>query len=91
MLSKRTGNWADEMVIISGLLAVQCIMGFYVVFVNHVLSLGINPLFLIALTGTTSAVALLPFAVAFERCVLYWLCFGPLLFINLENILLCIV
>lgn len=67
MLGRATGNWVEEMLIISGLLAVQCIMGFYVVFVNHVLALGVNPLFLVVLTGSTSAVALLPFAVALER------------------------
>jgi hypothetical protein len=85
MLGKRPENWVEEMVTISGLLAVQCIMGFYMVFVNHVLVLGVNALFLVALTGSTSAVVLLPFAVALERCV-----FGPLL-VNLENILLRIV
>lgn len=68
MLGRATGNWVEEMLIISGLLAVQCIMGFYVVFVNRVLALGVNSLFLVALTGSTSAVALLPFAVALERC-----------------------
>lgn len=68
MLGRATGNWVEEMLIISGLLAVQCIMGFYVVFVNRVLVLGVNPLFLVALTGSTSAVVLLPFTVALERC-----------------------
>ncbi|KAJ4776783.1 WAT1-related protein [Rhynchospora pubera] len=67
MLGRVSGNWVEETLIIFGLLAVQCIMGFYVVFVNHALAVGINPLFLIVVTGSTTAVALLPFAVALER------------------------
>nr|CAD1831129.1 unnamed protein product [Ananas comosus var. bracteatus] len=61
------GKVCSEVVVISGLFAIQCVLGFYMVFLNHILSIGVDPLFVVVLAGFASAVVLLPFAVAFER------------------------
>ncbi|KAJ3672645.1 hypothetical protein LUZ60_007366 [Juncus effusus] len=64
---QQRGSFLQEALIIAGLFAAQCVLGFYVVFVNRILAMGANPLFLIAITGSTTAIVLLPFAIAFER------------------------
>ncbi|XP_052158215.1 WAT1-related protein At5g47470-like [Oryza glaberrima] len=64
------GGWSskvEEGVIVGGLLVVQCILAGYVVFVDHVLSLGANPLSLIVLGAVASSLFFLPFAVVLER------------------------
>ncbi|XP_020114630.1 WAT1-related protein At5g47470-like [Ananas comosus] len=68
MLSQaRVGLLWEELLIIMGLLGVQCVFGVYMVFLNQILALGVDPLFIIAFGGLASAVTLLPLAAVFEK------------------------
>ncbi|KAL6861677.1 hypothetical protein ACP4OV_017377 [Aristida adscensionis] len=61
------GGFVEEALIVGGLLVVQCVLAGYVVFTDHVLGLGANPLTLIVVSGAALAAFFLPFAVALER------------------------
>ncbi|KAH0470204.1 hypothetical protein IEQ34_001762 [Dendrobium chrysotoxum] len=62
-----TGSSFEDFLIISGLLLVQALYGFYTIFLNRILALGLSPLFLIFTGSFVGAIFLLPFAIAFER------------------------
>ncbi|XP_028549989.1 WAT1-related protein At5g47470-like [Dendrobium catenatum] len=62
-----TGSSFDDFIIISGLLLVQALYGFYSIFLNRILALGFSSLFLIFTGSFAGAIFLLPFAIAFER------------------------
>ncbi|XP_072966880.1 WAT1-related protein At5g47470-like [Typha angustifolia] len=65
--SSRSGKLLEEILIVSGLFGVQCLYGFYMVFLDRVLALGVDSLFIVIFAGLASAAVLLPFAVAFEK------------------------
>ncbi|XP_072970891.1 WAT1-related protein At5g47470-like [Typha angustifolia] len=67
MLGQSRGRFMEELLIISGLFAVQCIFGVYVLALNQILSRGVNSLFIIVFGSLASAVILLPFALVFEK------------------------
>lgn len=66
MISKG-GSLFEDFMIISGLLLVQAIYGFYTVFLNRVLALGFDSLFMIYAGNFAGAIILLPLAVVIER------------------------
>ena len=57
----------EEVLIVAGLLLVQCVLSGYVVFTDHLLALGADPLAVIVVGGAAYAAFGLPFAVALER------------------------
>ncbi|KAL6861678.1 hypothetical protein ACP4OV_017378 [Aristida adscensionis] len=61
------GGFLENVLVGGGLLVVQCLLAGYVVFVNHLLALGADPLAVVAVSSAALAVFFLPFAVAFER------------------------
>ncbi|WVZ82956.1 hypothetical protein U9M48_030156 [Paspalum notatum var. saurae] len=61
------GSLVEDVVIVGGLLLVQCVLAGYVVFVDHLLSLGARPLAVIAVASAAFAAFFLPLAVALER------------------------
>ncbi|KAF8662329.1 hypothetical protein HU200_056540 [Digitaria exilis] len=61
------GLLVEDVAIVGGLLLVQCVLAGYVVFVDHLLSLGAQPLAVIIVAAVSSAAFFLPFAVALER------------------------
>ncbi|KAL6606384.1 hypothetical protein ACP70R_042037 [Stipagrostis hirtigluma subsp. patula] len=61
------GGILENVLIVGGLLLVQCVLAGYVVFVNHLLGLGADPLAVIVVAGAALAAFFLPFAVALER------------------------
>jgi flagellar motor component MotA len=56
-----------EVLIVGGLLLVQCVLSGYVVFTDHLLALGADPLAVIVVAGAAYAAFCLPLAVALER------------------------
>ncbi|XP_066378961.1 WAT1-related protein At5g47470-like [Miscanthus floridulus] len=60
-------NLLEEVLIVGGLLLVQCVLSGYVVFTDHLLALGADPLAVIVVGGAAYAAFGLPFAVALER------------------------
>ena len=71
----------------AGLLLVQCVLSGYVVFTDHLLALGADPLAVIVVGGAAYAAFCLPFAVALERSLLHVYMFFSLLLL----LLLCSV
>ncbi|KAJ1257537.1 hypothetical protein BS78_10G003700 [Paspalum vaginatum] len=67
MLRQGGGSLVEDVVIVGGLLLVQCVLAGYVVFVDHLLSLGAHPLAVIAVAGAAFTAFFLPLAVALER------------------------
>ncbi|KAF0911677.1 hypothetical protein E2562_011678 [Oryza meyeriana var. granulata] len=67
MVQGADGGSSTSKLVVGGLLAAQCILAGYVVFVDHVLDLGANPLAVIVLGAVASSLFFLPFAVALER------------------------
>ncbi|KAL6606383.1 hypothetical protein ACP70R_042036 [Stipagrostis hirtigluma subsp. patula] len=67
MLGQGGAGFLEEALIVGGLLLVQCVLAGYVVFVDHLLGLGANPLGIIVVSGAALAAFFLPFAVALER------------------------
>ncbi|CAN6166258.1 unnamed protein product [Urochloa humidicola] len=61
------GSVLEDVVIVGGLLVAQCILASYVVFIDHLLALGAQPLAVIAVAAVASATFFIPFAVALER------------------------
>ena len=61
------GASLGDVVTISGLFAVQCIFGLYMIFLNRLLAAGVPSLFIIVVACAASSLVVLPFAVAFER------------------------
>ncbi|KAF8775832.1 hypothetical protein HU200_004224 [Digitaria exilis] len=61
------GLLVEDVAIVGGLLLVQCVLAGYVVFVDHLLGLGAQPLAVIVVAAVSSAAFFLPFAVALER------------------------
>jgi hypothetical protein len=59
-------SWPDALTI-SGLFAVQCIFGLYMMFLNGLLAAGVPSLFIIVVACAASSIVVLPFAVALER------------------------
>ncbi|KAG0459016.1 hypothetical protein HPP92_022144 [Vanilla planifolia] len=57
----------EEVLIIFGLLLVQAVYGVHTVFLNQILALGFNPLFMVVAGSFTSSLILLPFSIIFER------------------------
>lgn len=57
----------EEVLIVGGLLLVQCVLSGYVLFTDHLLALGADPLAVIVVGGAAYAAFCLPFAVALER------------------------
>lgn len=66
---KGEGGFMEELFIISGNFLVQVTYGVYMVFLNGVFNAGVNPLFLVVFGNSVTAVVVLPFALAFEKCV----------------------
>uniref|UniRef100_A0A0A9GNJ2 WAT1-related protein n=1 Tax=Arundo donax TaxID=35708 RepID=A0A0A9GNJ2_ARUDO len=67
MLGRGGGEFLEDVLIVGGLLLVQCVLAGYVVFVNHLLGLGADPLALIVVAGAAFSAFFLPFAVVLER------------------------
>jgi hypothetical protein len=67
-----------EVLIVGGLLLVQCVLSGYVVFTDHLLALGADPLAVIVVAGAAYAAFCLPFAVALERSMFLLLLPPPL-------------
>uniref|UniRef100_A0A0A9DHP3 WAT1-related protein n=1 Tax=Arundo donax TaxID=35708 RepID=A0A0A9DHP3_ARUDO len=67
MLGRGGGGFLEDVLIVGGLLLVQCILAGYVVFVDHLLGLGADPLALIVVAGAAFSAFFLPFAVVLER------------------------
>ncbi|XP_062233826.1 WAT1-related protein At5g47470-like [Phragmites australis] len=68
MLGQGGGRgFLDDVLIVGGLLLVQCVLAGYVVFVDHLLRLGADPLAVIAIAGAAFSAFFLPFAVVLER------------------------
>ncbi|PKA46462.1 WAT1-related protein [Apostasia shenzhenica] len=61
------GGLLEDFLIISGLVAVQVVSALYMVALKPILSLGINPLFLIVFGSFATAFFIFPFAVALEK------------------------
>ncbi|CAL5010244.1 unnamed protein product [Urochloa decumbens] len=59
-------SWSDALTI-SGLFAVQCIFGLYMMFLDGLLAAGVPSLFIIVVACAASSVVVLPFAFALER------------------------
>ncbi|XP_037469961.1 WAT1-related protein At5g47470-like [Triticum dicoccoides] len=57
----------SDVLTICGLLAVQCIFGLYMMFLNRLLVAGVPSLFIIVVACAASSVVVLPFAIALER------------------------
>ncbi|OAY68016.1 WAT1-related protein, partial [Ananas comosus] len=60
-------GFLEDSLIICGLVAVQLIGAAYMVLLAPILSLGLNPLFLVAFGSLATSVFTFPFAVAFEK------------------------
>lgn len=65
----RGGKFLEEVLIVGGLLLVQCVLSGYVVFTDHLLALGADPLAVVVVAGAAYAAFCFPFAVALERYV----------------------
>lgn len=63
----RGGKFLEEVLIVGGLLLVQCVLSGYVVFTDHLLALGADPLAVVVVAGAAYAAFCFPFAVALER------------------------
>ncbi|XP_062232914.1 WAT1-related protein At5g47470-like [Phragmites australis] len=61
------GGFLEDVLIVGGLLLLQCVLAGYVVFVHHLLGLGADPLAVIVVAGASSSAFFLPFAVTLER------------------------
>ncbi|XP_020598434.1 WAT1-related protein At5g47470-like [Phalaenopsis equestris] len=61
------GIFFEDFLIISGLLLIQAVYGFYTIFLNRVLALGFSSLFIIYAGNFVGAIFLLPFAFLIER------------------------
>ncbi|XP_062192520.1 WAT1-related protein At5g47470-like [Phragmites australis] len=57
----------SDVLTICGLLAVQCIYGLYMMFLDGLLAAGVPSLFIIVVACAASSVVVLPFAIALER------------------------
>ncbi|XP_020244560.1 WAT1-related protein At5g47470-like isoform X2 [Asparagus officinalis] len=57
----------EEVLVVSGLIAVQIIFAIHALFLNQFLALGVNSLSIVIFGGLASALFLLPFAVVFEK------------------------
>ncbi|XP_043718408.1 WAT1-related protein At5g47470-like isoform X2 [Telopea speciosissima] len=67
MLGLSRFEFLEEFIVITGLIIVQAIYGFYAVFTSHLMSIGVGPFFLIIYGGFATSILLLPFSISFER------------------------
>ena len=69
MSSSSLSGLLEEFLIVSGLISVQVVSAVFMVFLNRVLLLGVDPLFLVIFANFATVLFLLPAAVLLERCV----------------------
>ncbi|PKA60672.1 WAT1-related protein [Apostasia shenzhenica] len=67
MNSMGSSSSLKDFFIVIGLLLVQGVYGGYTIFINHVLALGFDPLFMIVAGSFAGGIFLLPFAIVMER------------------------
>ncbi|KAJ8632167.1 hypothetical protein MRB53_025503 [Persea americana] len=67
MSDSSRGEFVEEFIISTGLISVQIVYAIYAVFLSHLLTIGLHPLFLVIYGSLVTSLILAPFAFLFER------------------------